>query len=1127
MTGTRLGRRSAAVLVLAVTASATAGVTLSDSATADSVVTFVQSATVHGTATSKSVALPGPVTVGNRLIVEVGVWGSAHPTAKTVTDSLGNAYTEVLHAVASDGTEQSLWTAPVTTAGAAPTVKVAATAKADIGAAVLEYAGLSSAAGSGAVDVSQTATGTAATASTVNSGATAAVSGSGIALGLYDDSGFGTTPTPTAGFTKRAAVTGAKDIDLLVADEEVGAGDTPNAGATTAAGAVWLISTVVFKSAAASAPTAPGVPTNVTASAEDSQAVVSWTAPSSGGSTITSYTVTPYAGLAAGTPVTVTGSPAPTTETVTGLTNGTAYTFTVQAMNAVGSGPVSAASNSVTPSPMGSWGQLMSWPLVAIQNIALANGKYLVIDGWQTPQPTKVWDPTTNTFTDQVAPGAVFCSGSSHLPDGRIITAGGYGALGIKTTAIFDPTTETWTKAADMHYQRWYPSLLQLADGRYLVLSGNSTDANHWSDTPEIYDPSTDTWTVLTGVKTSGIHEEEYPFTYLMPNGKVFAMGPEEDHSYVLDVDAKSLTSIGSSGVLNGSSVMYRPGKILYSGGAASVTDTTPAQSNTSVIDLNAASPKWRATAPMNKPRVYHTLTMLADGKVLAVGGGYTSDQYQVTTGELSSEIWDPATEKWTLGPSMSAARTYHSTAVLMPDGRVLVAGGGHMVMENPEGQFNAQIYSPPYLSSGHRPTITAASESTNYGGAISVATPDASDISAVNLVSLGSDTHQADMGQHFVPLDFTAGDGTLSVNAPATSAIAPSGDYMMFIVDKQGVPSVASMVHLVAPGSTVPGVPSGVRAVPGDGRATVSWAAPTSGGSPVTSYTVTPYAGTTTLPPITVQGSFGTPPATSAKVTGLVNGTAYTFTVSATNGVGTGATSSPSAAVTPSTVPPVAVVQQATSHGNGATRPVPLAAGLTAGDRMVVEAGVWGPNNQKAQSVTDTAGDTYTEVLKKTASDGTEQSIWTAPISTTTSTPPTVTVKSTSGADVGVSALEYSGLSTASGAGAIDVTATSTGTSSGAKTIYSGATNPASGSGLAIGFYTDSGFGTAPGPSNGWTAESSIYLADDIDLLVEDLPVASGATPNAGAYPNMSATWIMSTVVFRTAASTTGAQPR
>src|SRR6185437_10064298 len=118
--------------------------------------------------------------------------------------------------------------------------------------------------------------------------------------------------------------------------------------------------------------------------------------------------------------------------------------------------------------------------------------------------------------------------------------------------------------------------------------------------------------------------------------------------------------------------------KVLYTGGGADVNSPGPAFDTTAVIDLTAPTPAWQPAAPMTSPRVYHTLTMLADGKVLAVGGDTDTHQGIVTTGVLPAEVWDPATRTWSAAPPMAAARNYHSTALLMPDGRVLVAGGGH-----------------------------------------------------------------------------------------------------------------------------------------------------------------------------------------------------------------------------------------------------------------------------------------------------------------------------------------------------------------------------------------------------------------------------------------------------------------
>ena len=466
----------------------------------------------------------------------------------------------------------------------------------------------------------------------------------------------------------------------------------------------------------------------------------------------------------------------------------------------------------------GQWAPIESWPLVSISAVVLNSGDLLVWDGWEHPQPTYVYRPETHQFVDTViSPDAIFCGAQVHLPDGRVMVAGGHGAhttgqIGIVNTNVFNPATGTWSRMADMNRPRWYPTLTQLADGRFLVLSGNTTDVNHWADTPEVYDPATDKWSLLDGVSTSEVHEVEYPATYLLPNGKTFTIAPSADKSFTLDVVNQVWTGVGgASGVVNGSSVMYRPGKILYSGGAARESPSSLARATTSVIDMTSGTPDWQHTTEMKTARVYHTLVMLADGKVLSVGGNANGSSLSPTVGVPAAEIWDPATERWSTVASLAASRSYHSTAVMRRDGTVLVAGGGRSDGVGPEagGEYSAQVYSPPYLFAGPRPTITGSPEAAAYNSSMTIKTPDAASIKAVNLVSLGSITHQVDMDQHFVPLGFTAGSGWLTVKAPVGPAYAPPGDYMLFIVNGNGVPSVAEMVHLPGPDVEAPASPA------------------------------------------------------------------------------------------------------------------------------------------------------------------------------------------------------------------------------------------------------------------------------------------------------------------------------
>ena len=177
-----------------------------------------------------------------------------------------------------------------------------------------------------------------------------------------------------------------------------------------------------------------------------------------------------------------------------------------------------------------------------------------------------------------------------------------------------------------------------------------------------------------------------------------------------------------------------------------------------------------------------------------------------MNAGVYPAELWNPATGSWKTLASMAVTRQYHSTALLLPDGRVLSAGGGLCSTCDRVGYLakNAEVFTPPYLfkkdGSGQlapRPTITSAPGSAGYGSQIQIATPDAFSIQKVALVRLGAVTHSVNMEQRYVPLSFKAGSGSLAATVPVNVNVAPPGFYMLVIVDGAGVPSVAKMVQL------------------------------------------------------------------------------------------------------------------------------------------------------------------------------------------------------------------------------------------------------------------------------------------------------------------------------------------
>jgi hypothetical protein len=258
---------------------------------------------------------------------------------------------------------------------------------------------------------------------------------------------------------------------------------------------------------------------------------------------------------------------------------------------------------------------------------------------------------------------------------------------------------------------RWYPTGTTLADGRVLATSGaidcatcNNPGGSHSGIAliPEIFDPIANTWTQLSSASLS---VPLYPHMFLLPNGKIFLSGSQEEPvvSRTLDLATQNWTVVDNNARDGGSSVMYLPGKILKTGTARNPDyPAVNAVANAWVIDMNLPSPSWQAATSMAFARTQHTLLTLPDGNVLCTGGGASSDVYDTGSAVHAAEMWNPGTGSWSTMAEMTEPRLYHSTALLLPDARVLVSGGGRFGPDFP----SAEIYSPPYLFHGPRPTI-------------------------------------------------------------------------------------------------------------------------------------------------------------------------------------------------------------------------------------------------------------------------------------------------------------------------------------------------------------------------------------------------------------------------------------
>ncbi len=455
------------------------------------------------------------------------------------------------------------------------------------------------------------------------------------------------------------------------------------------------------------------------------------------------------------------------------------------------------------PEVDGYWEEIVDIGQMAIHAIHLPTGKLLVwgynVGGLDPGIGGKLYEPETNVSTDITLPHAAFCGGHTHLADGKIIIAG---ALGRQATdsVTYDPFTNTWGPVIKLYAGRYYPTLTTLADGRVFVASGTGAR----SSTPEVYDPTTLTWSPLgcdplypTVCRYARLRNHFYTRTSQTPDSRLFTIPASRAnwaHTFDLDTELWTRHYIGtgpSGKMVPAPGVYYATGKMLLAGGDF-YGPATRATAAASVVEFaDSLNPTLRAIAPMAYARNRNSLTILADGTVLATGG--IRDAPCVGPADphvYHPELWDPVTEQWeTLGP-MQQDRVYHSTALLLRDGSVIVAGG-----EN--NHTTGQVFRPPYLFKGARPVITSAPTDIEVEQPFDVFTPDAASVAQVNLLRLGAATHAYDENQRIVRLPFVAGVGKVTVDGPTSNYEAPPGYYMLFLLSDLGVPSVSTYVKV------------------------------------------------------------------------------------------------------------------------------------------------------------------------------------------------------------------------------------------------------------------------------------------------------------------------------------------
>jgi len=563
-----------------------------------------------------------------------------------------------------------------------------------------------------------------------------------------------------------------------------------------------------------------------------------------------------------------------------------------------------------TPATVGQWSLGPVWDITPINMLVLPSGKVMFYPGYTIyGDDARMWDPATNTLTSLAKAGYdLFCSGHSFLTDGTILISGGTVTnstnVGLTNASIYNPVTNVWTRTQDMQAGRWYPSSTTTATGDVLVLTGR-TDANQTENPlPQVWQASSGTWRSLTNALLA---IWTYPWVYWTPSGKAIVVGPEPPTRYLDISGTGAWTTPTSFNFANtrdyGSSVLYSSSKILIAGGSDPPTNTAE------IFDLNTGT--WTYTNSMAFPRRQYNLVLLPDDNVLAVGGTSGPGFNDQTSPVYASEMWNPSTKAWTTMASQTVGRFYHSVAVLLPDGRVLSGGGTDM--------YQTEIYSPPYLFKGARPSISSAPTSASYGSPFFVGTPDATSIANVRLMRLAANTHAFDQNQRTVTVSFTQATGGLNLTAPSDPNLAPPGHYMLFLLNGSGVPSVAKIIMLggTAPPPPPPAAPTNLVATAASSTSiTLTWADQSNNED---IFKIERALGTGAFSQVAAVGAN----VTTYTDTGLAAGTSYSYRVRASNSGGDSSYSNTATATTQASGGPSLTL-------NGGTAPITVAPGAT-----------------------------------------------------------------------------------------------------------------------------------------------------------------------------------------------------
>jgi hypothetical protein len=375
---------------------------------------------------------------------------------------------------------------------------------------------------------------------------------------------------------------------------------------------------------------------------------------------------------------------------------------------------------------------------------------------------------------------------------------------GTNDAYIFDVKTLRYVKVNSMNYARWYPTLAEMGNGMDMAISGLNGQGQV-SQNSEMYDPGTGNWAQgpARGFPT-------YPATFLTQDGQLFFTGSSAGYGPATPAwrtpgfwniktnQFRPVPGIPDPRDLETSaSVLLPPAQkqtiMVLGGGGVGQSDSSTAR--TALIDMAAPDPQWVRGPDLAEPTRYPITVLLPDDDVLVTGG---SRYYRGMRGSdnYDTRIYDAATNSFSWAADSITGRDYHSGGLLLPNGSILTLGGNPLFgnKQDTEPQaFNQEIdvYFPPYMFQGTRPRIVSAAKVMDLARSYLIKVSRPSDITYLRLMRPDNPTHVTDVNERSVAVSFTqAGPGELRITLPSNANVLPPSYYMLFAVNRDGVPS-------------------------------------------------------------------------------------------------------------------------------------------------------------------------------------------------------------------------------------------------------------------------------------------------------------------------------------------------